>query len=60
MRTVRMPRKKQTSLGKCTILSQNDALKKSIELQIAEKMYEVEVLKIELKYPESETGKCKI
>lgn len=60
MKRVRMPRKKETSLGKCIILNQNDALKKRIELQIAKKMHEVEVLKIELKYPEVKKNDDKI
>lgn len=53
-------RKKETILWKAAVVTENDQRKKKIELKIAKKNFEVEILKIELKYPESNSASWKI
>ena len=53
-------RKKSIEMWKIVKLNENDSRKKKLEIQIAKKNYEVEILKIELKYPEAKSGNGKI
>lgn len=54
-------RKTELTLGKASIISTYESNNKAIELEIAKKRYEIDVLSIELRYPETkESDKPKI